>query len=241
MSGGLDSAVTASIAAAESAALYLLHVTYGQRTEDRERAAFHALADHFRPAARLVVALPHLGQIGGSSLTDPNRPVESADLARTVIPSTYVPFRNAQILAAAVAWAEVLGAGAVYIGAVGEDGSGYPDCRPAFYHAFQRLVDTGVRPETRIRVRTPLIDLDKAAIVLKGVALGTPFALTWSCYRSGESPCGDCDSCALRRRGFARAGLADPIATSHKPLPGPAAACYTAVSPIDAGPKRQGG
>jgi 7-cyano-7-deazaguanine synthase len=211
VSGGMDSAVAASEAALTSDALYFLHVSYGQRTEARELASFQRLGDHFGVRDRLVAALPHLARIGGSSLVDERIPVEAADLARREIPSSYVPFRNAQILAVAVSWAEVVGAEAVYFGAVSEDGSGYPDCRPEFYRAFQALVRLGTRPETRIEIVTPVIHLRKSAIVRRGLELGTPFEFTWSCYRSSDAACGRCDSCALRLRGFREAGAADPI------------------------------
>jgi len=207
----MDSAVTAAEAARDSDALYFLHVNYGQRTEAKELACFQRLCDHFGARERLVAELPHLARIGGSSLVDTRIPVEPADLTRRRIPSSYVPFRNAQILSAAVSWAEALGAEAVYFGAVAEDGSGYPDCRPEFYRAFQELVRTGTRPETRIEVVTPVLHLRKSAIVRRGLELGTPFQFTWSCYCDSDAACGRCDSCALRLRGFREAGAADPI------------------------------
>ncbi len=211
VSGGMDSCVTAAIARGENEGLAFLHVSYGQRTEARERRAFEELADFYGVSRRLVVSLEHLARIGGSSLTDPSVPVAEADLDAPGIPSSYVPFRNAHLLAAATSWAEVLGAGRVYIGAVAEDSSGYPDCRPVFYEAFQRVIDTGTRPETRVRVRTPVIHLRKAEIIRRGVSLGAPLGLTWSCYRAEERACGACDSCALRLRAFREAGLEDPI------------------------------
>ncbi|MBN2432779.1 MAG: 7-cyano-7-deazaguanine synthase QueC [Acidobacteria bacterium] len=211
VSGGLDSAVTASIAAAESAELYFLHASYGQRTAAKERNCFQQLADFFQVKERFLADLSYLGRMGGSSLTDTSREIETADLKRKGIPSTYVPFRNAHLLAVAVSWAEVIGAEAVYIGAVSEDSSGYPDCRPAFYAAWQRVIDQGTRPEAGIRIRVPVIAMSKAEIVRTGADLGTPFALTWSCYRHEGLACGECDSCALRRRGFQEAGLTDPI------------------------------
>jgi 7-cyano-7-deazaguanine synthase len=211
VSGGLDSAVTASIAAAESTELYFLHADYGQRTQEKERACFRNLCDHFGVREHFVADLSYLGRMGGSSLTDHARDIEKANLERTGIPSTYVPFRNAHLLAVAVSWAEVVGADAVYIGAVYEDSSGYPDCRPEFYAAFQRVTDQGTRPETGIRIRVPVIGLSKAEIVRRGVELETPFAMTWSCYGSEDAACGECDSCVLRRRGFREAGVDDPI------------------------------
>lgn len=212
LSGGMDSCVTAAIAARESIQLAFLHVSYGQRTEARERKAFNDIADHFGIVKRLDVSIEHLARIGGSSLTDENLPVTEADLDNPEIPTSYVPFRNANMLSIAVSWAEVIGAAAIYIGAVAEDSSGYPDCRPEFYEAFQRVIDTGTRPETRIEIRTPIIQLSKAEIVKKGIELAAPLHLTWSCYRSEGLACGTCDSCALRLRGFEQAGTRDPIA-----------------------------
>lgn len=212
VSGGMDSAVTASIAAGEAGDLHFLHVNYGQRTERKELACFHALCDHFRAKGRLVADLRQLAAIGGSSLTDPDIPVEAADLDRKTFPSSYVPFRNAHLLAAAVSWAEVLGASSIYIGAIAVDGSGYPDCRPEFYEAFQRVVDTGTGIGPALRIRTPVIGMTKAEVVRTGLRLGTPFHLTWSCYQAEDAACGECDSCALRLRGFREAGAEDPIA-----------------------------
>ena len=211
VSGGMDSCVTAAIAREENDDLAFLHVSYGQRTEKRERFAFEALADHFEVKSRLVISLEHLAQIGGSSLTDSSIPVTAADLSAAGIPSSYVPFRNAHLLSAAVSWSEVIGAGFIYIGAVAEDSSGYPDCRPEFYDAFQRVVDLGTRPETHITIKTPVIYMRKSEIVRKGFELGAPLHLTWSCYQASEVACGNCDSCALRLRAFREAGLADPI------------------------------
>jgi len=211
VSGGMDSCVTAAIAAREADELAFLHISYGQRTESRERRAFNDIADHYGAEKRLDVSIEHLAKIGGSSLTDEQMAVTEADLDNKEVPTTYVPFRNANMLSVAVSWAEVIGASAIYIGAVAEDSSGYPDCRLAFYEAFQRVIDTGTKPETQIELRTPIIHLSKAGIVQKGVELGAPLNLTWSCYRSEEVACGTCDSCALRLRGFERAGMTDPI------------------------------
>ena len=211
VSGGMDSCVTAAIANEENDELAFLHVSYGQRTEKREREAFEALADHFDVKQRLVISLEHLAKIGGSSLTDDRIPVTEADLSAPGIPSSYVPFRNAHLLAAAVSWGEVINATAIYIGAVAEDSSGYPDCRPEFYDAFQNLLDTGTRPETRITIQTPVIAMRKSEIVQRGIELGAPLELTWSCYRESELACGNCDSCALRLRAFREAGATDPI------------------------------
>ena len=211
VSGGMDSCVTAAIANEENDELAFLHVSYGQRTEKREREAFEALADHFSVKSRLVISLEHLAKIGGSSLTDDRIPVTTADLSASGIPSSYVPFRNAHLLAAAVSWGEVINATAIYIGAVAEDSSGYPDCRPEFYDAFQNVLDIGTRPETRITIQTPVIAMRKSEIVQRGIELGAPLHLTWSCYKESESACGNCDSCALRLRAFREAGAIDPI------------------------------
>ena len=212
VSGGMDSCVTAAIARRENTEFAFLHISYGQRTEARERKAFNDIADHYGVEKRLDISIEHLVRIGGSSLTDERIPVTEADLGSKEIPTSYVPFRNANMLSIAVSWAEVIGANAIYIGAVAEDSSGYPDCRPEFYEAFQRTIDTGTKPDTHIKIRTPIIHLSKAEIVRKGVELEAPLYLTWSCYRHEDLACGTCDSCALRLRGFRQAGLDDPIA-----------------------------
>jgi 7-cyano-7-deazaguanine synthase len=210
----MDSCVTAAIARRESDRLAFLHVSYGQRTERRERRAFNDIADHYDIEKRLDVSVEHLAKIGGSSLTDNEIDVTEADLDSGEIPTSYVPFRNANMLAIAVSWAEVIKANAIYIGAVAEDSSGYPDCRPEFYAAFQTVIDTGTKPDTHVEICTPIIHLSKAEIVKKGIELAAPLHLTWSCYRSETSACGTCDSCALRLRGFERAGVKDPITYS---------------------------
>ncbi|MFZ1700784.1 MAG: 7-cyano-7-deazaguanine synthase QueC [Pyrinomonadaceae bacterium] len=213
VSGGMDSCVSAAIAASESDHFAFLHVSYGQRTEARERRAFNDIADHYGVEKRLDISIEHLAKIGGSSLTDDRIDVTDADLASKEIPTSYVPFRNANMLSIAVSWAEVIGANAIYIGAVAEDSSGYPDCRPEFYAAFQKVIYTGTKQDTRIEIRTPIIHLTKAEIVKKGLELAAPLQLTWSCYRNDDDlACGTCDSCALRLRGFAQAGVADPLA-----------------------------
>ena len=211
VSGGMDSCVTAAIASGEHPELAFLHVSYGQRTETRERRAFNDVADHYGVQKRLDVSIEHLAMIGGSSLTDEAIEVTAADLESTEIPTSYVPFRNANMLSIAVSWAEVIGGDAIYIGAVAEDSSGYPDCRPEFYDAFQSVIDTGTKPATRVLIRTPIIRMSKAEIVRRGVELDAPLHLTWSCYRSEDLACGTCDSCALRLRGFEQAGMVDPI------------------------------
>ena len=220
LSGGMDSCVTAAVANAEGHQLALLHSSYGHLTEARERRAFEQIADHYG-ALRLLVDQHYLGRIGGSALTDASIPLRETDPdsldASQEIPQSYVPFRNAHFLAAAVSWAEVIGAGRIYIGAVAADSSGYPDCRPEYYRAFSELARLGTRPETRIEIVTPLIGLHKHQIVRKGIELGAPLHLSWSCYRNAEKACGTCDSCALRLRAFAQAGIEDPIPYVQKP------------------------
>lgn len=210
VSGGMDSAVSAALAAREHR-LAFLHANYGQRTEAKELACFHALADHFGAGLRLVVDFSDLRRIGGSSLTDAAIPVREGEPVDGVVPSSYVPFRNAHLLAAAVSWGEVIGARAIFVGAVWEDSSGYPDCRPEFYRAFEEAVRLGTRPETSLHIVTPVISMAKAEIVRQGLALGVPFAKTWSCYQAEEAACGACESCRLRLRGFREAGAPDPI------------------------------
>jgi 7-cyano-7-deazaguanine synthase len=211
VSGGMDSCVTSAIANTENDTLAFLHISYGQRTETRERKAFNDIADFYSVTKRLDISIEHLAKVGCSSLTDRKIEVTLADLDNTEIPTSYVPFRNANMLAIATSWAEVIGARSIYIGAVAEDSSGYPDCRPEFYEAFQKTIDAGTKPETHIELRTPIIHLSKAEIVEKGIELDAPLQLTWSCYRSEDLACGTCDSCALRLRGFVQAGVTDPI------------------------------
>jgi 7-cyano-7-deazaguanine synthase len=211
LSGGMDSCVCAALATRDHDAA-AVHVSYGQRTEERERRAFLAICDRLGIKDRLVVRNEALRAIGGSALTDSRIAVpEAAPQIGQDIPVTYVPFRNAHFLAVAVSWAEVLGADRVYIGAVQQDSSGYPDCRPEYYRAFNEVVRAGTR-EGRIEIVTPLIGMRKAEIVRLGLELGAPFDLTWSCYSREDAACGVCDSCVLRLRAFAAAGVADPIA-----------------------------
>lgn len=211
VSGGLDSCVTAAIALREVGELAFLHVSYGQRTEARELRAFEEIAAHFEIKRRLNVSIGHLAMIGGSSLTNRNIPVSPARLDARDIPTSYVPFRNAHLLAIATSWAEVIGATKIYIGAVADDSSGYPDCRPEFYEAFQRVVSVGTKPDTQIEIKTPVIKLSKSEIVELGQRIGAPLSLTWSCYSDSERACGECDSCALRLRAFRATGIEDPI------------------------------
>lgn len=218
LSGGMDSCVTAAMAVDQHGAqnTALLHAGYGQRTQAREHRAFTDIADFYRVCQRLVVQLDHFRAIGGSALTDekiavPENALGAPGLHGNDIPVSYVPFRNAHFLSVAISWAEAIGAGSVYIGAVAEDSSGYPDCRPEYYRTFQQLVRVGTRPETNIEIVTPVITMKKSEIIRRGVDLAAPLHLTWSCYQSEDEACGVCDSCLLRLRAFAEAGVPDPI------------------------------
>ena len=218
LSGGMDSAVCAALAARDHNAA-AVHVSYGQRTEERERQSFLAICRRLNILDQLMVRNEALSAIGGSALTDEGIAVPEFDAGPGVprhgapgaaIPVTYVPFRNAHFLAVAVSWAEVIGADKVYIGAVEQDSSGYPDCRPAYYQAFNQVIRAGTK-EGRIEIVTPLIAMRKSQIVQLGLELGAPFDLTWSCYRREDLACGTCDSCVLRLRAFQAAGVKDPI------------------------------
>ncbi len=224
LSGGMDSCVTAAIADLDYK-LALLHINYGQRTEERELKAFNDIAEFYKVDKRLVIDYSHLAKIGGSSLTDFNQEVAKTELgnkrnlhAGTQVPTSYVPFRNANILSACTSWAEVIGAEKIFIGAVYEDSSGYPDCRPEFFKAFEEVINLGTKPETKIKIVTPVINLSKSEIVKKGIELKAPLHLTWSCYKNEDEACGECDSCALRLRGFQQAGFEDPIKYIVKPV-----------------------
>lgn len=216
-SGGLDSCVVAALAR-QDYNLAMCHANYGQRTVKRELSAFRAQAVFFGVDLVLEADLSFLGNIGGSSLTDLHLavPLEAEELPG--LPSTYVPFRNSLLLATATAWAEVLGATAIFLGANVVDNPGYPDCRPEYFQAFSRVIELGTRPETHIEIKTPLIDLDKADIVRLGLSLKAPLELTWSCYVDDDLACGQCSSCFLRLRGFAAAGATDPIPYRKKGL-----------------------
>jgi len=216
VSGGMDSCLTAAIAR-QTAEMAFLHLNYRQRTEKREERAFSEIADYYAVEKRLIINAGHLAAIGGSSLTDGKISVTKANLSSKEIPSSYVPFRNANILAMATSWAEVIGATRIYIGAVEEDSSGYPDCRASFFHAFNLAIREGTRPDTRIEIITPLLTLSKKQIVEKALELQAPLHLTWSCYQREDLACGICDSCALRLRGFAQAGAEDPLPYDVRP------------------------
>jgi 7-cyano-7-deazaguanine synthase len=209
LSGGMDSCVCAALACRDHDTA-ALHVSYGQRTERRERQSFLDICDRLHIKDRLLVRNDALRAIGGSALTDENLAVPAGGNLGHDIPVTYVPFRNAHFLSVAVSWAEVLGAAKIFIGAVKPDSSGYPDCRPAYYEAFNRVIQTGTK-EGNIEILTPLIALRKVEIVRLGLELNAPFDLTWSCYSHEDRACGQCDSCLLRLRAFAAAGIADPI------------------------------
>ena len=218
LSGGMDSCVSTAIALERqgAASIAVLHASYGQRTQKRERRAFEDIANFYGVGERLVAQLDHFRGIGGSALTDKSISVPENELGApsphgSAIPVTYVPFRNAHFLSVAVSWAEAIGACAVYIGAVAEDSSGYPDCRPEYYRVFQELIRVGTRPETQIEIVTPVITLKKSEIIRRGIELGAPLHLTWSCYQNEDIACGACDSCLLRLRAFTEAGVPDPI------------------------------
>lgn len=214
LSGGMDSCVTAAIARAEGFELAVLHADYGQRTEARERRAFEDIADHYGVSAarRLVISFDNLRAIGGSALTNAAiaLPLDE-DPDRDGVPVSYVPFRNAHLLATATSWAEVIGAEAIFVGFVEEDSSGYPDCREAFLKSFEQTANLGTKPETCLAFHAPLLHLRKSEIVRRGLELGAPLHLSWSCYQGEDKACGRCDSCRLRLRGFKEAGVTDPI------------------------------
>ncbi|MFC1481476.1 7-cyano-7-deazaguanine synthase QueC [Candidatus Neomarinimicrobiota bacterium] len=212
LSGGLDSCVALSLAL-QDYQVAIMHANYGQRTERRELEAFHAIGDHYNIPEhhRLVIDHHFLADIGGSALTQYDIQVPDANLDSDEIPITYVPFRNANLLSAAAAWAEELGAVAIFIGAVEEDSSGYPDCRRTFFDAFEKAINEGTRPGTMIRILTPIIDLHKSEIIKAGFRLKSPLHLTWSCYLNDDEPCAKCDSCVIRERAFKAANAHDPI------------------------------
>lgn len=218
ISGGMDSALALGMTLKEGFEAAGLHLNYGQKTEKREERAFQQICDYYGIGKRLAVDLSYFRQIGGSSLTDEKISVSTSGIDPKAIPTSYVPFRNAHGLAIATSWGEVLGASRIVIGAVEEDSSGYPDCREIFYKAFEKAMNLGTRPETKIEISTPVIHFSKAEIVHRGTELNVPFHLTWSCYQSDEAACGLCDSCRLRLKGFAEAGIEDPIPYQKKVL-----------------------
>ena len=211
VSGGMDSCVTASCAKQDNCELNFLHINYGQKTESRELLSFNQISDFFNVKEKLVVNMKYFIDIGGSCLTDKKIDVPDGDLNNNEIPVSYVPFRNANILSIATSWAEVINAETIYIGAVEEDSSGYPDCRRSFYDSFEKTIAEGTKPNTLIKIKSPLINLSKKEIVLKGLKLNSPLELTWSCYKNEDIPCKKCDSCLLRERGFKQANKIDPI------------------------------
>src|SRR5271163_444088 len=212
LSGGMDSCVCAALAA-QDYEVYAIHFSYGQRTETRELRSAEEVARIVGVKELLHLKIDLFRRIGGSALTDTAIAVTVAGDEAVIgneVPVTYVPFRNAHFLSAAVSWAEVLGAETVFIGAVEQDSSGYPDCRPAYYDAFNQLIRMGTK-DGKIQVATPLIAMRKSEIVRLGVELGAPFHVSWSCYSGETEACGVCESCVLRLRAFREAGAADPI------------------------------
>jgi 7-cyano-7-deazaguanine synthase len=212
LSGGMDSLVCAGLAHRDYQDVYALYMNYGQKTSSRERISFDEICSYYKipTEKRKVIDMTFLQQIGGSSLTDESISVKSFQGDSTDIPDSYVPFRNSIILSLAVSWAEVVGATKLFIGANVEDSPGYPDCRPSYYEAFNKVIKEGTKAGD-IEIVTPVIRMKKRDIVLKGKELKVPFHLSWSCYKSSAKACGQCDSCALRLRGFKEAGISDPI------------------------------
>jgi len=218
VSGGMDSLVSAAIASQKHKHLAFLHLNYGQKTEQKELECFHKIADHYSvdPSLRKIIDVTFLRQIGGSSLTDDSIDVKKFQGDSDNIPDSYVPFRNTHIISMAVSWAEVIGAKKIFIGAVHEDSSGYPDCRPSYYKAFNALIKEGTKAGD-IEIVTPVIDMKKEDIVKKAVELKAPLNYSWSCYARNDQACGECDSCALRLRGFQKAGIEDPLSYAIRP------------------------
>lgn len=212
LSGGMDSLVCSGIATQNHENVYALHMNYGQKTSSRERISFDEICNHYNIPLekRKIIDMTFLQQIGGSSLTDDKIAVKDYEGDSKIIPDSYVPFRNSIILSLAVSWAEVVGATKLYIGANYEDSPGYPDCRPSYYEAFNKVIKEGTKAGD-IEIITPVLRMKKREIVLKGKELNVPFSLSWSCYKSSAKACGQCDSCALRLRGFKEAGITDPI------------------------------
>lgn len=218
VSGGMDSATAAFEAKHRGHDLYFLHTSYGQQTESKELDCAHQLAERMDVADFLHIETDHLARIGASSLTDDSIDVNEVDLNSDEIPSSYVPFRNANLLSMAVSYAEANDCEAVYIGAHSEDYSGYPDCRPEFFDAFQQIIDVGTKPETSIELVAPFVDWSKTDIAERGLELDVPYELTWSCYRDESPACGTCDACAYRLKAFQEAGAKDPIEYKERPV-----------------------
>ncbi|MFC1887821.1 7-cyano-7-deazaguanine synthase QueC [Candidatus Cloacimonadota bacterium] len=210
VSGGMDSLVVAAIAKQECEEIFFLHLNYGQKTEERELQSFRELEKHFQPKDSMIVDVSYLKQIGGSSLTDESMEVKDFS-GKEGIPDSYVPFRNAHLVTIATSWAEVIGADRIYVGAVEEDSSGYPDCRETFYAALEKAIDLGTKDDTKIKLITPIIHNSKPEIIKIGQELHVPFHMSWSCYKNNEVACGVCDSCVLRINSFKKAGMKDPI------------------------------
>ncbi|ELY94817.1 exsB protein [Natrialba chahannaoensis JCM 10990] len=217
LSGGMDSATAAAEARDQGYDIYALHTSYGQRTETRELECARQLADEFEANDFLQIETGHLSAIGASSLTDDEMAVADADMESDEIPSSYVPFRNANLLAMAVSYAEANDCEAVFIGAHSEDFSGYPDCRPEFFEAFERVADVGTKPETEISIEAPFVEWSKTDIAAHGTELEVPYEHTWSCYRDDQPACGTCDACAYRLQAFQRTGVRDPIEYAERP------------------------
>ncbi len=218
VSGGMDSLVCAAIAASQHEHLAFLHLNYGQRTEKKELECFHAIADFYNVPKnmRKIIDVSFLKQIGGSSLTDDKIDVKKYKGNSPEIPDSYVPFRNTHIISMAVSWCEVVGGKKIYIGAVYEDSSGYPDCRPSYYKAMNALIKEGTK-DGDIEVITPVIYMKKSEIIQKALELKAPLESSWSCYQANDKACGVCDSCALRLRAFGQVGIEDPIPYETRP------------------------
>ena len=217
VSGGMDSATAAFEAKHRGYDLYFLHTTYGQQTADKESECAQQLADYMDVAGFLHIETDHLARIGASSLTDDSIDVEEVDLDSDEIPSSYVPFRNANLLSMATSYAEANDCSSVFIGAHSEDYSGYPDCRPKFFDAFQQVIEVGTKPETSIELVAPFVDWSKTEIAMRGLELNVPYEVTWSCYREEAPACGTCDACAYRLKAFQEAGVEDPIDYVERP------------------------
>jgi 7-cyano-7-deazaguanine synthase len=213
----MDSATAAFEAKRRGYDLFFLHTTYGQQTANKESECAQQLADYMDVADFLHIETDHLARIGASSLTDDRIDVEEVDLDSDEIPSSYVPFRNANLLSMATSYAEANDCEAIFIGAHSEDYSGYPDCRPKFFDVFQQVIDIGTKPETSLELVAPFVDWSKTEIAERGFDLDVPYELTWSCYREEAPACGTCDACAYRLKAFKEAGVEDPIEYNQRP------------------------